>query len=77
MGPKGVVLIVIKSLSIEPLTYGYLQDIPALFFDLEPVAMPGFATTPCDIAVMVIDPYLYKLYEDKKIYLVITNMRNY
>ncbi len=38
--------------------------------------MPGFATTPCDIAVMVIDPYLYKLYEDiKKIYLIIINMK--
>ena len=50
MGPKGSVLMWLLPQSFEPLTHGFLlllsSDNLALLSDLEPVAMPGFATTP-------------------------------
>jgi hypothetical protein len=51
VGPKGSVLMWLLPQSFEPLTHGFLllllsSDNLALLSDLEPVAMPGFATTP-------------------------------
>ena len=51
VGPKGSVLIWLLPHSIEPLTHGFLLSPAnlALLSDLEPVAMPGFATTPLSV----------------------------
>ena len=50
VGPKGSVLMWLLPQSFERLTHGFLlllsSDNLALLSDLEPVAMPGFATTP-------------------------------
>lgn len=57
VGSKGFILTKRGLQSIEPLTHGFLL-ILAFLLDLEPVAMPGFATTPQRHLVKIMIMYL-------------------
>jgi len=57
VGSKGFILTKCRLKSIEPLTHGFLL-ILAFLLDLEPVAMPGFATTPQRHLVNIMIMYL-------------------
>jgi hypothetical protein len=66
-GAEGICSGMKNSYPFEPLIHGFRSLVTALMLDLEPVAMPGFATTPRGTVWFYFCSSRYKFYDYEQI----------